>query len=210
MFATNGRADQVPIVVHPGVRELGTDIPENQARSLHDIVKVGPFTLRTESAYNLNLFWDQDKELTELPRFAEVDFSLLPENWPENGRRVNQGESVFSWLRRAHPSVRRVAIVTHHNFICKMIGGGSVENAEPIECVLDERGFRLLGSSTRPGSTVSTMDGGHGGARPPKSTRRTNRGKHQPAPANGGAEEAGTREEHASAKKRGKGKRRDN
>ncbi len=33
--------DQVPIVVHPGVRELGTDIPENQARSLQDILKVG-------------------------------------------------------------------------------------------------------------------------------------------------------------------------
>jgi len=148
------RDSDVPIVVHPGCRELGTDIPENRARSLSDL--------------------RADPEVAGLPHFFDVDFGLLPEGWPavtvatgaqsaaEAGPAVRWGkgkkdatkkearkqalatknESFLDWCRaQSHTSI---VVVTHHNFITSLLGGIKVENALPIECTLNASGLRVV------------------------------------------------------------------
>ena len=129
---------------------------------------------------------------------CQVDFSLLPAGWPDDagqsggsphhasqreGKRGKKGggssraanprdHAFLAWLR-AQPE-RRVAVVTHHNFITSLVGGHRVENAEPIECVLGEAGIRVAnpgdclgllesGQKAREGGREEASEGGGGG-----------------------------------------------
>jgi broad specificity phosphatase PhoE len=170
------RPEHVPIVVHPACRETGSEIPENQARSVAAL--------------------ERDKDLSSLPRFDDLDFGLLPSYWPNDKDSVSprsangaadgggggryhtrskgpgKGKSVlskpkggssqldrsnglFDWLRARPES--RIVVVCHHNYISSLLGFGAlrVENAIPIECILDDQGITLATEveATETGST---------------------------------------------------------
>jgi len=148
LLAFRDRSPECPMVVHPGCRELGSGIPENKPRSLQEL--------------------QSDSRLKSLPRFEEADFGLLPGEWPppigtnsggdggakrskkqrpkhDKDGNKNEGHIVggglLEWLRQQ--PVTRLAVVCHHNYITSLIGGVRVDNAVPIECVLDEHGIRI-------------------------------------------------------------------
>lgn len=167
------RKTHVPMLVHPACRETGTGIPENVARAVASL--------------------QLDKDLASLPGFNDLDFGLLPPDWPINdngggaancggssgrsggrskrkgeptrkGSRGGRGSSGFpmaeehdpsrgllAWLR-ARPETR-IVVVCHHNYISALVRHVvKVENASPIECVLDDHGFTLAHPAELEGS----------------------------------------------------------
>jgi hypothetical protein len=76
------RRDGVPMIVHPGCRESGSGIPENQPRRVSELKR--------------------DRELYELPKFEEVDFSLLPPGWPQSSSNQRTTTSSTSSVNLPH------------------------------------------------------------------------------------------------------------
>jgi hypothetical protein len=76
------RPEGVPMIVHPGCRESGSGIPENQPRRVSELKK--------------------DRELYELPKFEEVDFSLLPPGWPQSSSNQRTSTSATSSVNLPH------------------------------------------------------------------------------------------------------------
>jgi uncharacterized membrane protein YgcG len=196
LLAFRDRSVDCPMVIHQSCRELG-GIPENFPRSVREL--------------------QRDDNLNSLPRFDEVDFSLLPSDWPaqsknghgsgksgggggKNGdgsgsggggggkkkgggsKRTSDpcaervvGGGFLEWLREQPQT--RVAVVCHHNYITSLLGGVRVENAVPIECVLDGGGIRLAtpeelgtrrgeGGVDAAGGGKGQQEGGKGGRGP--------------------------------------------
>ena len=136
---------EVPMVVHPGCKELGSSIPENRARSVNELKR--------------------DPQLAGLPRFDDLNFDMLPAGWPIQ---IDQSESqnvlrksrhraksekkkpdFLYWL--ASQPYQRIAVFTHHNMIVSMLGEVKVENAFPIGCLLASSGeIRVLDGPVAP------------------------------------------------------------
>lgn len=68
------RLENIPMIVHPDCRESGSGIPENKARKLTELKR--------------------DTDLNVLPRFDEIDFSLLPPDWPLSANQVTPSPSL--------------------------------------------------------------------------------------------------------------------
>mmetsp|Transcript_6893 Transcript_6893/g.20295 ORF Transcript_6893/g.20295 Transcript_6893/m.20295 type:complete len:207 (-) Transcript_6893:22-642(-) len=123
-----------PMVVHPGVREIGSRIPENRTRPVAALKR--------------------DGALAALPGFDDVDFALVEDlrdgDGPQNPLAAALTLQAFSdWLRQ-RPE-RRIWVVAHHNTIGWLlrdtaIRGGSIPNCVPIATELSEAGFALVGT----------------------------------------------------------------
>lgn len=139
------RPDGVPIIVHPGCKEIGSGIPENIPRTVREL--------------------KNDNYLVQLPSFEDLDYSFLPDDWakPSSTTTMNKSytksdkhsrhQEFLNWVRSLKQT--RIVIVTHCNFITGLLGGiQHPENALPIECILDEKGIYL--ASDVPGGYVPT------------------------------------------------------
>jgi len=97
----------VPIVVHPACRETGSGIPENKARSVAAL--------------------QRDKDLSSLPRFDDLDFGLLPAQWPNDNDiglpRSGNGAESNSGSRRYQ--TRSKGVDNKLKSVSKLKGGSS-------------------------------------------------------------------------------------
>ncbi|KAJ8603703.1 hypothetical protein CTAYLR_000177 [Chrysophaeum taylorii] len=121
-----------PIVVHAGIRELGSSVPENEPRSLQELRR--------------------DRRLTCFPRFGDIDFVLLGPNWPRGGDGI---ESFEGWLK-ARPETT-VWVVAHCNVIFHLLNGqvDRVPNCYPLPCVLNGVGFQLIDAALDPDASAA-------------------------------------------------------
>lgn len=114
----------VPIVCHPAVAEIGK-IPENQARSLKMLRR--------------------DKDLSALPRFHSVDFSLieaLEDCWPMRRQELPRQSASRVFLRWlvARPE-RNVVLVSHHNYLQGLAETTHhIANCAPFRVVVTKQG----------------------------------------------------------------------
>lgn len=134
------------IVCHPALREVGTDIPENRPRPLSQV----------------------SRDLAHLPGFEDVDFSLLPEDWPRSAAAPIDAFAAF--LRELdHP---RVAVVSHHNTLQHLLEsfGTRIANACPLECLFDGHHLHLRAALSLPQAPVGA-GAGDGAAAPTRKLR---------------------------------------
>jgi len=128
---------QVPFIIRPEIREAGSKIPENQARSARDVID----------------------SLQRLPAPVPgidtwIDWTHLPDTWPNNAdeRRVSRVEKDAQWgsfneFLRSRPE-QTIAVVCHFMVINSMLRGQisqNVENCVPFECELREEGLIIIG-----------------------------------------------------------------
>lgn len=112
-----------PIVVHPALREIGSEIPENRPQPVAE-------QLRRQPAL----------------RDAAIDYSLLPPDWPSDADVFgNSGAArladVLAWLRARPEKV--IWVVCHHNVIQQLAKTNPanarldrVLNCAPVPCAL--------------------------------------------------------------------------
>eukprot|EP01052_Picozoa_sp_SAG31_P029787 SAG31_NODE_2995_length_4804_cov_9.959192_1_plen_326_part_00 len=114
----------IPILVHPAVAEIGS-IPENTGRPLREL--------------------QADPKLRILPRFTEIDLSLLvgsdgsESNWPRKWQACASANFV-KWLAQDR-SERNVALVSHSNFLGQLMpwrqGPTAIPNCQPQTVPVD-------------------------------------------------------------------------
>eukprot|EP00658_Telonema_sp_P-2_P007737 TRINITY_DN12878_c0_g1_i7.p1 TRINITY_DN12878_c0_g1~~TRINITY_DN12878_c0_g1_i7.p1 ORF type:complete len:367 (+),score=77.68 TRINITY_DN12878_c0_g1_i7:220-1320(+) len=126
-----------PIISHPGVAEVGGQIPENQPRKLKELLG--------------------DHSMNCLPRFGDIDFGLLAN--PDPARKSEQDLGLKSFLEflNTRPETH-VFVVCHHNVILKLLQWynlrGSIHkvpNCVPITCEFD--GNKMI-SAQLPGREI--------------------------------------------------------
>ena len=109
-----------PIVCYPGIKEIGSKLPENARRPVSALRR--------------------DRDLCCLPRFEDIDFSLVAEG--EDA--TLQGFA--AWLQ-GRPE-RDIWVVAHHNSIQWLLkdAGGHIPNCVPIPTEMASDGtFRPVG-----------------------------------------------------------------
>lgn len=110
---------EATLVAYPGIREVGSRIPENIARPVDELRR--------------------DRDLASLPRFEDVSFDLLGGTFPvadDDDEHTLQG--FVNWLR-SRPE-RHIWVVCHHNVIQWLLRdslkGSRVPNCVPIPMAL--------------------------------------------------------------------------
>eukprot|EP00566_Odontella_aurita_P036412 CAMPEP_0113576536 /NCGR_PEP_ID=MMETSP0015_2-20120614/28351_1 /TAXON_ID=2838 /ORGANISM="Odontella" /LENGTH=308 /DNA_ID=CAMNT_0000479983 /DNA_START=215 /DNA_END=1138 /DNA_ORIENTATION=- /assembly_acc=CAM_ASM_000160 len=142
--------EQVPIFCHPDLAEIGSGIPENQARMAKEVVR------------------DLTKRFRHNPvaisATRSIDFSMLPQNWPESAMTAGSGSGPFlDWLQ-TRPE-RRIAVVCHHNVIIHRLLDRSmvvrVPNCVPIPCILPDCDGTEVTSRLQPAAAFGSRAGMH-------------------------------------------------
>mmetsp|Transcript_4767 Transcript_4767/g.9107 ORF Transcript_4767/g.9107 Transcript_4767/m.9107 type:complete len:242 (-) Transcript_4767:47-772(-) len=128
-------APTIRIVVCAEISEAGSNIPENQGRRIHAIIK----DLKKNLGISSECLHDW------------IDFSMIPESWPNvEGYQYRHGgmlDRFTMWLNSRRE--RNIAVVCHFNIIKLLLRNSSIDrvpNCEPIECVLTEDGKWMLKS----------------------------------------------------------------
>lgn len=127
---------EAPILVHYGIREIGSSIPENQVRSTETV--------------------QRDLKRTNLSKVSELDFETLkPDAWPDNGGSLDKGSrntniSNFLNFISEDREEKTIAVICHYNVIRAIAGNGvRPVNAMPIGCWLGEGGIVGLAENQR-------------------------------------------------------------
>ena len=114
-----------PFVCYPGIKERGSGLPENRPRKLKDVLR-------------------------DFPSFSDIDFGLLPKEWPEHDVPDYLKLGRFLSFLSSRPE-KRIVVVAHYNVIKMLLPryGKGVVNCLPIVRTLDVNGrLRQGGVST--------------------------------------------------------------
>ena len=137
-----------PVIVHYGIREIGSRIPENRVRSV-------------EAVY-------RDLARLNLAKLEDVDFETLkPEVWPDSGGesldRASRNTNISNFLKYISDvrDERTIVVVCHYNVIRAVVGNVvRPENAMPIGCWLGEGGAVNLATDQREFFTPQSASAG--------------------------------------------------
>jgi broad specificity phosphatase PhoE len=113
-------SSDVPIVCCAEICEMGSEIPENRGRPLKKLLK--------------------DDELACLPKFSDIDFSRLPEAWPEMPPEMDSEVVRMRVFMRflSHREEKHIVLVAHCRFLQALLcTRGYIKNCVPLFTVYD-------------------------------------------------------------------------